>query len=135
MRYLLDTDILVYWLKGDESIETQAISAGLDTLAISMIGKAELYYGAYNSNYQQKNLAALATLFNTLKTAPFGDASAKKFGELKASLKQSGNLILDADLMIAATALTFNLVVVTNNVKHFNRISDLTVPNWRNSIT
>ena len=52
------------------------------------------------------------------------------FGELKASLEKSGKIIDDMDLLIASTALTRNLVLVTNNEKHFNRINGLEIENW-----
>ena len=130
MRYLLDTDTLVYWLKGDIDIDAKALAAGLDQLALSIITKAELYFGAYNSAQISQNLAAIAKLTQTLTILPFDDVVADRFGALKAELKQSGNLILDADIMIAATALTNNLILVTNNQKHFGRIKGLMFTNW-----
>ena len=131
MRYLLDTDTLVYWLKGDSDIEAKALAAGLDQLALSIMTKAELYFGAYNSVQINQNLAAIAKLTQTLTVLSFDDLAADRFGALKAELKQSGNLILDADIMIAATALTHNLILVTNNQKHFGRIEGLMIANWR----
>ena len=54
-----------------------------------------------------------------------------EFGALKGELKQSGSPILDADIVIAATALTNNLMLVTNNQEHFGQIRDLMIANWR----
>jgi tRNA(fMet)-specific endonuclease VapC len=131
VRYLLDTDTLIYWLKGDNDIDAKALAAGLDQLALSIITKAELYFGAYHSVQISQNLAAIAKLTQTLTIMPFDDVVADRFGALKAELKQRGSLILDADMMIAATALTNNLILVTNNQKHFGRIKGLRVANWR----
>jgi len=89
LRYLLDTDTLVYWLKGDPNIETGALAAGLDTLAFSVISKAELYFGAYNSAHINRNLAAITTLTKKLPILSFDDAVAERFGALKAELKQN----------------------------------------------
>ncbi len=65
-----------------------------------------------------------------LKILPFDEAAANRFGQLKADLKRQGKILLDADLMIAAIALTNQLVLVTNNVKHFERIPELVIENW-----
>jgi len=92
VRYLLDTDTLVYWLKGDSDIEAKALAAGLDQLALSIMTKAELYFGAYNSAQRNQNLAAIEKLTQTLTVLSFDDAVADRFGALKAALKQSGNL-------------------------------------------
>lgn len=131
MRYLLDTDTLIYWLKGDIDIDAKALTTGLDQLALSIITKAELYFGAYHSMQISQNLAAIAKLTQTLTTMSFDDEVADRFGALKAELKQQGALILDADIMIAATALTHNLILATNNQKHFDRIKGLMIANWR----
>lgn len=131
MRYLLDTDTLIYWLKGDGDIEAKALAAGLDQSALSIVTKAELYFGAYNSIHTNQNLAAISKLTQTLTVLSFDDVAADRFGALKAELKQSGSLILDADIMIAATALSNNLILVTNNQKHFGRIQGLMMANWR----
>jgi tRNA(fMet)-specific endonuclease VapC len=128
--FLLDTDTLIYWLKGDKHVEAKAMTMGLETLSYSIITQAELYFGAYNSSYLERNRANIQRLMNTLKILPFDEAAANRFGQLKADLKRQGKILLDADLMIAAIALTNQLVLVTNNVKHFERIPELVIENW-----
>ena len=59
MKYLLDTDTLIYWLKGNKNIEEKALTIGLDQLSYSVISHAELYFGAYNSAQQDKNLLVI----------------------------------------------------------------------------
>jgi len=54
MKYLLDTDTLIYWLKGNKNIEEKALTIGLDQLRYSIISHAELYFGAYNSEQKEK---------------------------------------------------------------------------------
>lgn len=56
MKYLLDTDTLIYWLKGNKNIEEKALTIGLDQLGYSIISHAELYFGAYNSEQKDKNI-------------------------------------------------------------------------------
>jgi len=130
MKYLLDTDILIFWLKGNQAIESKAISLGLEQLSYSVISHAELYFGAYNSQYLEKNLFAIEMVRQKLSLINFDEKSAKLFGKIKAGLKQQGNLILDADIMIASIALSHGLVLVTNNSKHFQRIAQLELENW-----
>jgi tRNA(fMet)-specific endonuclease VapC len=59
MKYLLDTDILIFWLKGNQTIEAKAAQLGLEQLSYSIVSLAELYFGAYNSQYLEKNLLAV----------------------------------------------------------------------------
>ena len=133
MKYLLDTDTIIYWLKVNQAIEKKAIALGLESLSYSIISHPELYFGAYNSQQQDKNLQAVQIVQQKLSLVSFNDKSAQLFGMNKAQLKQSGNLILDTDIMIASIAITNNLVLVTNNTKHFQRISNLLLENWLNN--
>jgi len=130
LDFLLDTDTLIYWLKGDKNVEAKAIAMDLETLSYSIITPAELYFGAYNSSHQERNLANIQRLMNTLKILPFDEAAASRFGQLKADLKRQGKILLDADLMMAAMALTHQLALVTNKVKPFERIPGLVIKNW-----
>jgi predicted nucleic acid-binding protein len=130
MKYLLDTDTLIYWLKGNKNIEEKALTIGLDQLRYSIISHAELYFGAYNSEQKDKNLKAIQVVYQKLALVNFNPESAQLFGMIKADLKQQGNIILDADIMIASIALSNELTLVTNNEKHFNRIPKLNIQNW-----
>lgn len=130
MNYLLDTDTLIYWLKGDKNIEKNALNFGFENLGYSIISHAELYFGAYNSAQKDKNLQAIQIVNQKLALVNFNAEAAQLFGMTKADLKQQGNIILDADIMIAAIALSHKLVLVTNNEKHFIRIPDLRIENW-----
>ena len=130
MKYLLDTDTLIYWLKGNKNIEEKALTIGLDQLRYSIISHAELYFGAYNSEQKDKNLKAIQVVYQKLALVNFNADSAQLFGMIKADLKQQGNIILDADIMIASIALSNELTLVTNNEKHFNRIPKLNIQNW-----
>jgi tRNA(fMet)-specific endonuclease VapC len=130
MSYLLDTDICIFWLKGNNKIEKKALTAGLDHLYISFITLSELYYGAYNSQKIKENLSGIKTLEGKLRRIDSDLESCETFGKLKANLVRQGNVINDADLFIAAGALENDMVLVTNNEKHFNRIKGLKVENW-----
>jgi tRNA(fMet)-specific endonuclease VapC len=88
--YLFDTDTLIYWLNGNQTIENQVNAIGLDKIAYSIISQAELYFGAYKSNYIKENLNNIQILSEKLTRLPFEDKAAKIFGELKSNLKKHG---------------------------------------------
>ena len=128
--YLLDTNTIVYSLKGSIAVEKNLQHHFNDPIKISVITLMELYYGAYKSQRITGNLAKLRTLENALEVIPAGKESADIFGSLKAKLEKSGSRLDDFDLIIAATALAHNLILVTNNVRHFQRIKGLKFTNW-----
>ena len=130
MNYLLDTDICVYWLIGSKKIEQRVLAVGLDDIAISFITMSELYYGAYKSQRSKENLAAVRKLSKKLGIFESSDAISETFGKLKAALEREGNVIDDADLFIAASAIANDSTLVTNNERHFKRIKGLKLENW-----
>ncbi len=129
--HLLDTDTCVYWLKGDLDIERRAQQVGWDQIAISGMTTAELYYGAFKSHYADRNLNLLSAF---LQRFTFWDALSQVdqiFGKTKADLERKGLPIGDADILIASFALHHRAVLVTNNLRDFQRIPDLQTENWR----
>lgn len=129
--YLIDTDIMIYWLTARYPQVQQHITQ-LDSryIFVSVITIAELYFGAYNSAKSLENCQLLDELLVDLQVLEFDTAAGRHFGEIKAQLKQSGNIINDSDLFIAATALSQQLILVTNNERHFRRIPGLQIENW-----
>ena len=128
--YLIDTDTLIYNLKGNEAVKDNLKRHLEDPLKISVITLMELYFGAYKSEKVSVNLAKVRTLENTFEIIETNKNSAETYGMLKASLEKSGTSLDDFDLIIASCALAYNLTLVTNNVKHFNRIEGLKLTNW-----
>jgi len=90
----------------------------------------ELYYGAYKSQKVTSNLSKIRILEKTFEIIPTGTEIAEIFGILKTDLEKSGNPLDDFDLIIAACAMTYNLTLVTNNYRHFERIDGLKLANW-----
>jgi predicted nucleic acid-binding protein len=90
----------------------------------------ELYYGAYKSQQITANAARVKTLGQSIEMAPINAAVAETFCMIKATLESRGNRLDDFDLIIAATALANNLILVTNNTEHFSRIDSLKLENW-----
>ena len=130
MKYLLDTDTCVFWLKGNEHIEQKVLAVGIDNVALSFINVSELFYGAYKSQRVEANLTMVRRLTTQLHVVESDETISEMFGELKATLESAGTIIDDADLYIAACAVVHGLTLVTNNTKHFKRIKGLKLQNW-----
>ena len=128
--YLLDTDIIIYNLKGHDAVRKNLQRHSEDPMKISIITLLELYYGAYKSEKVTSNLAKVKTLENAFEVIPTAKESAEIFGTLKATLEKSGTRLDDFDLIIASCAMAHNLTLVTNNVVHFKRIDGLKLTNW-----
>jgi len=189
--YLLDTDTVIYSLKGETAVKKNLRDHFHDPLKMSVITLMELYYGAHKSQKITSNLAKIKTLELSFEIIPISEESAEIFGMTKAQLEKAGESIArvshetssrdcederatgqpqgleseayfnkyvagfeargrpegrlysrsqqgireicglsDFDLIIASCALTNNLVLVTNNVRHFQRIEGLKLTNW-----
>jgi len=128
--YLLDTDTIIYSLKGHEAVQKNLSTHIDDPMSLSVISLMELYYGAYKSQKVTSNLSKIRILEKTFEIIPAGTESSEIFGILKTDLEKSGNPLDDFDLIIAACAMTYNLTLVTNNYRHFERIDGLKLANW-----
>lgn len=129
-KYLVDTNIISYYLKGIEGLK-EKISSNIDLLAISIISYYEIVSGLQSINANRritefKNFCGLIDIINLDK------ASISASCKIYAALKKSGRLIDDIDILIAGIALSNNLVMVTDNIEHFRRIEGLKVENWKN---
>lgn len=128
--YLLDTDILIYSLKAHKIVQQNLRRHLHDPIRISAVTLMELYYGAYKSQKVANNLAKIKTIENTLEIIPVSRELVEIFGVLKSDLEKVGTPLDDFDLILASTAMSHNLTIVTNNVKHFGRIDGLKMENW-----
>ena len=124
-KYLIDSDILIYFLKGKQEVVGMLSNISTDDLYISRINYTELMYGAYNSSRVEKNLEVIKPFLENFKILEFDEASSVLFAKEKARLKKSGTMIVDMDLMIASITIANNCTLITNNFKHFERIKHL----------
>jgi tRNA(fMet)-specific endonuclease VapC len=131
MKYLLDTNICIYFLNQNQSITEKISKISVDDMAISIITIAELQFGAFNSNKTKENLERIKYLRNIMKTINLNTAITEEYAKIKSSLRKSGNLIDDFDILIGSTAIVNNLILVTNNQRHFNRMDNLLTENWK----
>jgi len=130
VSYLLDTDTCIYWLRNRQSVRERVREVGWNQISICVITVAELYYGAYNSNRVTENLARAEFFIQNLPVLPLNDTALRRFGELKAELRRTGQPIADFDLLIASVALAESYILVTNNTRHYDRIPELQLENW-----
>jgi len=130
MKYLLDTDTIIYFLSKNSSVKTRIEKEGLNTISISIITLFELYFGAYNSHRIEENIHTINRLRNVIHIFQINDSILNSFGKTKTFLKKAGELIGDFDLVIATTALAHDLTLITNNISHFHRIPSLKIENW-----
>ena len=128
--YLLDTDTIIYSLKGVPTVVEQMREHATDPKAISVITYGELIYGAEKSQQVSGNLAKVHRLREIFPVIEISCSIMDTFGHLKAVLTRKGIVVDDFDLIIGSTALTMGFAVVSNNEKHFSKIPDLLLENW-----
>ena len=129
MDYLLDTNICIYFLKGRYGLVEKIEKIGFENLFISEITVAELKYGVEKSANPEKNRLVINGLIDKFKQLPIYGAL-DIYAKEKARLKREGNIVDDLDLFIGATAIKNNMILVTNNEKHFARLQNIKVENW-----
>lgn len=128
--FLLDTDTVIYILKGNPLAEKNLRRYYHEPIGLSVITLMELYYGAYKSQRVTSNLAKIKTLEHTLEILPVDQGIVDIFGKQKAHLGKKGTSLDDFDLILGCCALSHNLILVTNNTKHFKKIEGLKLTNW-----
>ena len=130
LRYLLDTNIVIYVLKRRPVEVLATFNANASRMAISSITLAELLHGAEKSQRVNENLAAIEDFCSRLEVLTYGTKAAQHYGAIRAALEKIGKPIGINDLHIAAHARSEGLVLVTNNLAEFERIPALELENW-----
>ena len=125
--YLIDTDWVIDYLKGVPSVVAQLQAVANEGLAISVISLAELYEGVYGSGNADQHLQGLGQFLGFVSVVGLDDAVCRAFGQYRHRLRQRGQLIDNFDLLIAATSLTYQLTLVTGNLRHYARIPGLQI--------
>ena len=128
--YLIDTDIIIYSFKGNPVVTENLRDHRMDPMAISVITYGEMIYGARKSRQIERNLAAARRVAEIYTLLPITQSVVETFASIKADLEIAGTPLDDMDLLIAATSMSHNLTLVTNNEKHFSRVPGLSLVNW-----
>jgi len=129
MKYLLDTNICIHFLRGKFGMIEKFQEIGTQNFAISEVTFAELVFGAENSTNPKKNLELIEVFTNQILILPIFNAI-YIYGKEKARLRSIGLMISDFDLLIGCTAVDKGLIMVTENQKEFERISGIQLENW-----
>jgi tRNA(fMet)-specific endonuclease VapC len=130
LKYLLDTKIAIYVIKRRPREVLQQFNANASRMAISAVTLAELVHGAEKSQHPVENLAVVEDFCSRLEVLPYTPTAAYHYGQIRAQLERAGQIIGVNDLHIAAHARSAGLVVVTNNVREFERLPALQIENW-----
>ena len=130
LRYLLDTNIVIYVLKRRPAEVLPTFNANASRMAISSITLAELLHGAEKSIRVSENLSVIEDFCSRLEVLPYGAKAAQHYGAIRAALEKIGLPIGVNDLHIAGHARSEGLVLVTNNTSEFARVPALELENW-----
>lgn len=129
MKYLIDSNVCIHFFRGKYNIIEKFTEVGMQNCAISEITLAELVFGAEKSDNPKKNHKLIEKFIGQLSILPIFDAI-KAYGKEKARLQSEGKMISDFDLLIGCTSIENDLIMVTENVKEFNRIKGIKIENW-----
>ena len=128
--YLLDTNIVIYVIKRRPIEILDTFNNNTGKMAVSSITEAELYYGVEKSQRPTNNGRIVEDFLSRLTVLPYDSKAASHFGNIKADLAKKGTLIGENDIHIAAHARSQGLVLVSNNLREFQRIQGLMLENW-----
>lgn len=132
MNYLLDTCVVSDLFKKIPSVINNFEKVTPSQIFLSSITAMEIEYGLSLHPERERKLRPIWTSFlKFIQVVPYSLACAKATAEFRAYLKDSGKLIGPYDLLIAGTAVNYGYILVTSNMKEFERIKDVTIVNWR----
>jgi tRNA(fMet)-specific endonuclease VapC len=127
VRYLADSDWIIHYLNGHSGIVARIQELSAEGLAISFISLAELYEGVFYSRDPRQSEKALQAFLNGVELLGIDEETTKTFGRERGRLRSEGKTLGDFDLLIGATAVRHNLIVLSNNRRHFELINNLTI--------
>ncbi len=132
MRYMLDTNIVSYYLRRASPALEARVNDGLKqrSLAISVVVRAELRYGQMGLAAEDQRRPLIDSFLLRLPSVEWSIDAADRFGVLKHTLKTQGTPIGDFDTLIAAHALAEKLTLVTHNTRHFENVPQLKLEDW-----
>lgn len=128
--YLLDSNVCIALMRRAPKVAGHFLRHRLRDVSTCSIVAAELIAGAWLSQARERNLEITRDFLASLRQHPFDEACLEHYGELRARLTRSGQLIGPNDLLIAATALAHGAILVTHNVAEFSRVPGLLIEDW-----
>jgi tRNA(fMet)-specific endonuclease VapC len=128
-KYLLDTNICIFYIKGQYELDKRIVEVGEQNCFISEMTVAELKYGIENSKTVEAMRTIVEAFISRFAIIPIYNAL-DIYAKEKAKLRKQGLLIDDFDILIGATSIANNLTMVTNNVVHLNRLDNIVIQDW-----
>lgn len=125
MGYLLDTDWIIHALTGKQTILATINRLDPSSIAISYVSMGEVYEGSFSFANPQEHIARFRQFIRPFQLLGLNGPIMERFGEIRSSLHRRGELISDFDILLGAAALQYDLIVLTDNKRHFQRIPDL----------
>ena len=130
LKYMLDTNIVIYVIKRRPLAVLETFNTHAGHLCISAITLSELLHGAEKSMQPERTLRQVEDFVSRLEVLSYGSKAAAHYGDIRADLERSGMPIGVNDLHIAGHARSEGLVLVTNNLREFERVKALRLENW-----
>ena len=131
MTYLLDTNVCIRYINGrSKQVANRLQTIPPNEIVVCSIVKAELFYGSHRSRHPERSLQVQRQFLRPFLSLPFDDTAAAAYATIRADLAERGLPIGPNDLMIAAIAVAHELVLVTHNVREFDRIPALQIEDW-----
>jgi tRNA(fMet)-specific endonuclease VapC len=132
MRFLLDTCVVSDFAQGQRQTLARIKAASPADLAASAITRMEVAYGlALNPKVASRLKPVMDAFFHAIEILPYDHTAAEATAKARAELKKRGQPIGAYDVLIAGTALAHDLILVTSNLREFNRVEGLRLENWR----
>ena len=132
--YLLDTNIISYWMRGDDRVLNRIKKCSPAELSLSTITLAEILYGIEKSpKKKRERRLKIKQISLLLALYPFDESAAGQYAIIRVQLERNGTVISERDTQIASIAMANKLTVVTHNVKEFARIAKLNIEDWANA--
>lgn len=129
--YLLDTNILSYWMRGDEALIRRIKAYPPSALSLSAVSLAEILYGIEKSPIKKaERTRKIQRIASQIDIHAFDVKAAPHYAVIRAYLEKKGCVISERDMQIAAIAQTNGLTLVTHNTREFLRIANLRVEDW-----
>lgn len=132
LKFMLDTSICIFTIKNRPQEVRAAFKRHHDQMCISSVTLMELIYGAEKSANPQRNLMDVEGFAARLEVLDYGREAAAHTGQLRAELARAGTPIGPYDQMIAGHARSCGMILVTNNLREFDRVPGLRVEDWVN---
>ena len=127
IAYLIDTDWAIHHLNGNTAVIERLEALHPVGLGLSVVALAELYEGVHYSRDPEESERKLNDFLDSVSIVGLDEETARIFGRERGRLRRAGEIIGDMDLLIAATALQYDLTLLTNNRRHFERIDGLRI--------